>query len=148
MPTCYKVNIYKIEKNNNDYEEKIQRKDLIRNYLLFAKSYEDDFKYPILNDINSEKKERFIEENEAEMLYDINNDIYSTYSNNYFENVDCKGMIIVSSSDESYQLLPKNLIGKEYIKKSELTKANQYFAETIFDDLLYDEEKPMVLIKK
>lgn len=148
MPTCYKVNIYKTErKNDNSYQEIFVRTDLVRNYLLFAKSYEDNINYPILKDEGLEESGCFEEnfEDLNEITYYINNDIYSI---DYFKNPEHSQKILATTILGDYQILPKSLIGKEYVKKSELTKDNAYFAETLFDDLSYDEEKPTVLVKK
>ena len=44
--------------------------------------------------------------------------------------------------------VPIKLIGKKYIKKSELIERNKGFIETDFDDIFHDAEKPRVFIKK
>lgn len=144
MPICYKVNIYKVI-NDKDYgyREKIISTEYVRNYFLFAKNYDTGENYHILNDTTPDSIEEVIQDDE---LYEID-DIYNFYDDSYFEKAPCTERLVMTSSG-IYTAVPKQLIGKKYIKKSELTEKNKGFIETNFDDIFHDDKKPRVFIKK
>lgn len=143
MPTCYKVNVYKVVNDRNcGYKEKNISTEYVRNYFLFAKNYDTGENYCILDDTENINFEDTIQDELPEI-----DDIYNFYDENYFDKATCNERLVMTSSGIDIAV-PIKLIGKKYIKKSELIERNKGFIETDFDDIFHDAEKPRVFIKK
>ena len=144
MPTCYRVNVYKVV-NDKDYgyREKIISSEYVRNYFLFAKNHNTGENYHILNDTTPDDTEEVIQDDESHEIYAI----YNFYNDNYFEK-DSDSEILVMTSSGTYATVPNRLIGRNYIKKSELTEKNKILIDKKSDNIFHDNKKPRVFIKK